>query len=609
MTSRVAAADTVGSRRGATDRPRSAGATDRPRPAGATDRPRSAGATDRPHAPAVSVPAVATEAEPTTQQHGGRLIAARLRAYGVTKLFTLSGGHLFSIYDGCRAEGIDIVDVRHEQSAAFAAEGWAKVTRTPGVCALTAGPGVTNGMSAIASAHQNHSPVLVLGGRAPQFRWGQGSLQEIDHVPFVRPLVKFAATAQDTEEIPALIDEAVRSAITPHSGPTFVDLPLDYVFGEAASADPPGPLPDPASGPGADPREIDRAAALLRESERPVIMAGAGLYWGRGETALRSLAERLRIPVFANGLARGCIPADHELAFSRARRTGLQGTDVAVVIGAPLDFRLGFGGAFAPDAEIVAIDVAEPAQDPPRPVTAELYGALPATLDAVNEAASHPEPLAEREAWIRSLRATEDDARAGEAAELADDRAPLHPMRVYGELIRLLDRDAIVIGDGGDFVSYAGRVIDSYEPGCWLDPGPLGCLGCGPGYALAAKLACPDRQVVLVLGDGAFGFSGMELDTLARHGVAVLAVVGNNGIWALEKHPMEALYGYSVAAELRPGTRYDQIAEALGCHGELVQTPSDLRPALDRALASGRPALVNVLTDPSVAYPRRSNLA
>ena len=185
------------------------------------------------------MPAVATEAQPTTRVHGGRLIAARLKAYGVTKLFTLSGGHLFSIYDGCRAEGIDIVDVRHEQSAAFAAEGWAKVTRTPGVCALTAGPGVTNGMSAIASAAQNHSPMLVLGGRAPQFRWGQGSLQEIDHVPFVRPLVKFAATAQDTEEIPALVDQAMRTAITPHSGPTFLDFPLDYVFGEADAPPPP----------------------------------------------------------------------------------------------------------------------------------------------------------------------------------------------------------------------------------------------------------------------------------------------------------------------------------------------------------------------------------
>jgi acetolactate synthase I/II/III large subunit len=557
------------------------------------------------------VPAVATETQPSTRVHGGRLIAARLKAYGVTKLFTLSGGHLFSIYDGCRAEGIDLVDVRHEQSAAFAAEGWAKVTRTPGVCALTAGPGVTNGMSAIASASQNHSPMLVLAGRAPQFRWGQGSLQEIDHVPFVRPLVKLAATAQETEEIPALVDQAMRTALTPHSGPTFLDFPLDHVFGEADAPDPPPPPPEPwRSGPGAEAREIERAAALLRDAERPVIMAGAGLYWGHGEDALVALAEALRIPVFTNGLARGCIPADHELAFSRARRTGLSGADVALVIGAPLDFRLGFGAAFAPDAEIIAIDAAEPDQAPPREPAAELYGALPATLDSLRTAAGGGvDPKSERETWIASLRAAEEDARAGEAADLADDRSPLHPMRVYGELIGLLDRDAIVVGDGGDFVSYAGRVLDSYQPGCWLDPGPLGCLGCGPGYALAAKLARPERQVVLLLGDGAFGFAGMELDTLARHGVAVLAIVGNNGIWALEKHPMEAVYGYSVVADLRPGTRYDRIAEALGCHAEFVQTPAELRPALDRAMSSGQPALVNVLTDPTVAYPRRSNLA
>jgi acetolactate synthase-1/2/3 large subunit len=467
-------------------------------------------------------------------------------------------------------------------------------------------------MSAIASASQNHSPILVLGGRAPQFRWGQGSLQEIDHVPFVRPLVKLAATAQGTEEIPALIDQAMRTAITPHGGPTFLDFPLDHVFSEADAPEPAPPLPAPWLGPGAESRQIERVGALLRESERPVIMAGAGLYWGRGEAALLALAEQLRIPVFTNGLARGCIPADHELAFSRARRTGLSGADLALVIGAPLDFRLGFGAAFAPDAEIVAIDTAERDQAPPRPLAAELYGALPATLDALVTAAGasgQGEDPSEREAWIRSLRTVEDDARAGEAAELADDRAPLHPMRVYGELIRLLDRDAIVVGDGGDFVSYAGRVLDSYAPGCWLDPGPLGCLGCGPGYALAAKLARPERQVVLLLGDGAFGFAGMELDTLARHGVAVLAVIGNNGIWALEKHPMEAVYGYSVAADLRPETRYDQIADALGCHAELVRRPADLRPALDRALASGSPALVNVLTDPTVAYPRRSNLA
>jgi acetolactate synthase I/II/III large subunit len=278
------------------------------------------------------------------------------------------------------------------------------------------------------------------------------------------------------------------------------------------------------------------------------------------------------------------------------------------VIGAPLDFRLGFGAAFAPDADVVVIDVAEPKRDHPRRVSAELYGALPATLELLRLAASGGS-LSERERWIRSLREIEAARRRAEAPGLADARAPLHPMRIYSELAQLLDRDAIIVGDGGDFVSFAGRLIDSFQPGCWLDPGPFGCLGSGPGYALAAKLAHPDRQVVLLLGDGAFGFAAMEFDTLARHGIPVVAVIGNNGIWALEKHPMESLYGYSVAAELRPATRYDELVRALGCHGELVERPAELRPALERAFASGRPALVNVLTDPSVAYPRTSNLA
>jgi acetolactate synthase-1/2/3 large subunit len=532
--------------------------------------------------------------------HGGRLVARRLKAYGVTKLFTLSGGHLFSIYDGCRAEGIDIVDVRHESAATFAAEGWAKVTREPGVAALTAGPGVTNGMSAIASAQQNHSPVLVLGGRAPAMRWGQGSLQEIDHVPFVRPLVKLAATAGATAEIPGLIDDAWRVMRRDHPGPAFLDFPLDVVFMEAE--EPPVPeIRAPAWGQ-ADAAAVDRALALLRDADRPVIMAGTNLYWGHGETALRELAEAAGIPVFLNGLARGCLPADHPNFFSRARSTALKGADVALVVGVPMDFRLGFGGAFGEETEIVAIDLAEPERAHPRAVAAECYGDIAATLSALAGAGGTDE-------WLAHLRAVEDEKRAAEREQLTDDRAPLHPMRVYGELAAVLDRDAIVVGDGGDFVSYAGRVVDSYNPGCWLDPGPFGCLGSGPGYALAAKLAHPERQVVLLLGDGAFGFSGMEFDTLARHGVNVVGVMGNNGIWALEKHPMEFLYGYSVAAELTPETRYDQVVEALGGHGELVRSPGELRGALKRAFEAAGPALVNVLTDPSVAYPRSANLA
>jgi len=309
-------------------------------------------------------------------------------------------------------------------------------------------------------------------------------------------------------------------------------------------------------------------------------------------------------------MGRGCLAADHELFFSRARGTGLKGADVALVIGVPLDFRLGFGGSFGEETRIVSVDSAPSRLESTRSADPALVGSIAATLDAIRSAAQGAGGSRDRTArWVSELREAEQEKRAAEEADLEDDRAPLHPMRVYKELADVLDRNAIVIGDGGDFVSYAGRVVETYEPGCWMDPGPYGCLGAGPGQAIGAKLAHPDRQVVCLLGDGAFGFSGLEFDTMVRHNIPVVGVMGNNGIWALEKHPMEFLYGYSIAAELRPATRYDEVVSALGGHGELVHNPAELRPALERAFATGKPALVNVLTDPEVVYPRKAVLA
>ncbi len=536
-------------------------------------------------------------------EHGGRIVAKVLKSRGVDHLFTLSGGHLFSIYDGCKEEGIGLVDVRHEQTAAFAAEGIAKATRNVGVAALTAGPGVTNGLSAIAGAQANGSPVCVLGGRAPEMRWGSGSLQEIDHLPFVSPLVKSAETVKDPALIAARTAAALDLAGEAPSGPTFVDYPLDVVFSEAeveVPARPAPPSPGPAEG-------VEEAAALLAAAERPAIMAGSGLYWARGETQLRALAEALGIPVLLNGLGRGCLPADHELAFSRARGTALKGADVALVVGVPMDFRLGFGGSFGEETKIVRVDVAPNELSANRAADVNLVGDVAASLAAIVEGVGGGERRSAP--WLEQLREVEEEKRAAERQELDDSRSPLHPVRVYRELGEVLDRDAIVVGDGGDFVSYAGRFIDTYQPGCWMDPGPFGCLGAGPGQAIGAKVAHPDRQVCLLLGDGAFGFAGMEFDTMARHGLGVVGVMGNNGIWGLEHHPMKFLYGYSVAAELRPETRYDELVESLGCDGVLVRDPGELRPALERAFGSGRPTLVNVLTDPEVAYPRKSNLA
>ncbi len=540
--------------------------------------------------------------------HGGELALAALRPFGVDTLFTLSGGHVFPLYDAAVRDGdVRILDVRHEQTATFAAEGVAKLTRRPGVAVLTAGPGVTNGISAVTTAHFNGSPLVVLGGRAPQARWGSGSLQEFDHVPVLAPITKHAATVTETSEMGREVHDAVLTALTPHRGPVFLDLPLDVVFGEAE-----GEVPG-VGGTGVAPEvvafdvdEVARAAALIAGASRPAVIAGSDVYWGGAWEALRAFVETLRVPTFVNGLGRGCVPADHELAFSRTRGLLKTEADLVVVIGTPLDFRLSFG-SFG-DAQVIhVLDSADGHAEHVVPA-AEPAGDLAAILTALADY-SGLGGLADHEPWIARLRDAEAAAVAADAPLLYGGRdGPIKPTRIYGELRRRLDRDAVVICDGGDFVSYAGKYIESYEPGCWMDPGPYGCLGTGMGYAIAARITHPDRQVVVLLGDGAAGFSLMDADTLVRHQLPVVMVMGNNGIWGLEKHPMQAIYGYDVAADLQPGCRYDQVVTALGGAGEVVERADDIGPALDRAFAAGVPYLVNILTDPADQYPRTSNL-
>ena len=529
--------------------------------------------------------------------HGGDLIAETLRAHGIDRIFTLSGGHIFPVFDGLHTRGMKIIDTRHEQAAAFAAEGHGKLARQPGVAALTAGPGVTNGMSAITSAHFNATPMLVLGGRAPELRWGQGSLQEMDHLPLVSSISKLAETVFETAAIADRTAVALHEASRPRRGPAFLDFPMDILFGRA-EAEIPGPKPHPFSF-----TDDGRVARVIAEAERPVMLIGSDVWAGSAEKAARMFAETQRIPAFMNGMGRGVLPADHELAFSSSRGHAFSRADLVIVAGTPLDFRLGFGN-FG-DAKVVHLMEGNASLAKHVELAAGVSGgSLAPILEGLAGA-----PTRDREEWIGELRATETQKREGFQTELRDDRAPLHPSRVYGELAPRLARDGIVICDGGDFASYAGKYVEVYEPGGWLDPGPYGCLGTAPGYALAAGLLHPGKQIVVLLGDGAAGFGMGDWDTLVRFGIDVTMVCGNNGIWGLEKHPMQFVYGYDVAAELRPETRYDEVMTALGGHGELVRTPDELGPALDKALQTPGPSLVNVLTDPSVAYPRSSNLA
>jgi acetolactate synthase-1/2/3 large subunit len=533
--------------------------------------------------------------------HGGDLALAALRAYGVTEMFTLSGGHVFPLYDAAHRAGFSIHDVRHEQSAVFAAEAVAKLTRRPGLAVLTAGPGVTNGVSGLTSAWFNASPVLVLGGRAPAFRWGAGSLQEIDHVPLVAPVTKHAATVTEVADVAEAVSRALTTALTPHRGPVFLDLPLEVAFGTgeapAPAVTPPGPVE-------ADPDEVTRAAAMIAAARRPVIMAGSDVWAGDAVGALRAAAEALRVPVFTNGMGRGALPPGHPLAFAKARRVALTGADLVVVVGTPLDFRLGFGD-FGGVPVVHVVDAPSQRATHLEPVVSPA-GDLRSILFAWAE---HPGDRADHEPWVEQLRVAEDAARARHAEEMAADTDPIRPGRVYGELRKILAADAVTVGDGGDFVSYAGRYLEPAQPGTWLDPGPYGCLGTGMGYAMGARVAHPDRQVCVLMGDGAAGFSLMDVESLVRQRMPVVIVVGNNGVWGLEKHPMRALYGYDVAADLQPGLRYDEVVRALGGAGETVAKAAELGPALRRAFDAGVPYLVNVLTDPTDVYPRSANLA
>jgi acetolactate synthase-1/2/3 large subunit len=530
--------------------------------------------------------------------HGGQLALAAIRAAGVKELFTLSGGHVFPLYDAAHTEGVPIYDVRHEQSAVFAAEAVAKLQRRPGVAVLTAGPGVTNGISGITSAFFNAAPVLVLGGRAPQFRWGSGSLQEIDHLPLVRSITKHATTVSGTDSIPAAVGEALSASLSGHRGPSFVDFPLEVIFGfgEATVEAPKVGSWQP------DPDAVKAAAGLVAKATRPVVIAGSDVWGGGAEAELREFAESFQVPVYTNGMGRGTVSGP--LAFAKTRSMALKQADLVMVIGTPLDFRLGFGD-FG-DATLIHI-VDEPSQRAAHVSPAvSPAGDLRLVLAGMVRYSGDRDPHAD---WLAKLRDAENAAAAKHAEETAADSDPIKPARVYGELRRVLSADAVTIGDGGDFVSYAGRYLEPTRPGTWLDPGPYGCLGTGMGYAMGSRVTYPDRQVCVLMGDGAAGFSLMDVESLVRQKLPVVIVVGNNGIWGLEKHPMRNLYGYDVAADLQPGLRYDEVVKALGGAGETVSHPSDLRPALERAFASGVPYLVNVLTDPADAYPRSANLA
>jgi acetolactate synthase-1/2/3 large subunit len=528
--------------------------------------------------------------------HGGRLAARALKAAGVDVVFTLSGGHVMGIYDGCLDEGIKVVDVRHEQAAVHAADAWARLhPGRVGVAILTAGPGVTDGVTGVANAWRANSPILVFGGQGPFANLRRGSLQEMDHVAVMRPITKWADACYHTGRIGEYIELAIRTALSGVPGPAFLEIPMDVLHGpvDLAAVGVPA-FRDYRVAATAPAAVVDAAAELVAGAQRPMVMAGTSLKWSDGGAALVRFAEALSIPVFTNGMARGLIPMDHPQFFNRSRKQALAQADLVVLAGTPLDFRMRFGGSIPADATVVQLDLDETLIGQNRAADVGLVGHLGHNLDALLEAitaAGKPNFAG----YSAELRAAEDAAAAALASQLGSDEVPIDPLRLCAEIAAAVTDDMIVIGDGGDIVAQVSKVLEVPRNGAWMDPGPLGTLGVGMPFALAAQLAHPDKRVLIVYGDGSFGLNGFEYDTAVRFGLPIVGVVGNDAAWGQMMRPQAMLYGTDrlVATELAR-TRYDLVVAALGGHGEHVTEPGEIGPALARAFASGRPALVNV---------------
>jgi acetolactate synthase-1/2/3 large subunit len=542
---------------------------------------------------------------------GGQLVSAVLADAGVSHVFTLCGGHILPIYDGCVSDGIRVVDVRHEQAAAHAADAYARLTRSIGVALVTAGPGVTDAVTGIANAHAARSPVLLIGGAAPLGLRGRGALQEMEQVALLRPITKGAWSVAETRQIPEVLTTAIRAALAPPAGPVFVEIPVDLLLNVVEDRF--APIPRGylhRTRPAPDPDALVRIERLLAGAERPVIIAGSGVYWDDAAKSLGAVAEAAGSPVIMNGAGRGTVASDHPNACAQARGFALAGADLVLVLGAVLDFRLGYGQSptFAEGAKVVMVDCDARELGRNRALEVGLAADVDLTLRAILEIV--PKATARRvEPWLGAVRACEAEGRR-KLAELAlSDATPVSHYRWAAEIARAVTPETIVVGDGGDVVGCAAKFVPLHRPGQWLDPGPFGCLGVGPPFALTAKLLHPDRRVLLVAGDGAFGLNGMELETAVRFGAPLTCIVGNDGGWGQIRNPQLSFFGEARAvATSLPSTRYDLMTQALGGRGVLITDPAEIGPALARALASDEVWCLNVLLDPA-AYRRTGQVS
>ena len=526
---------------------------------------------------------------------GSELLARALRSQGMDTLFYIMGGPMLETESACIQLGVRAIDTRHEQGAALMAHAYSRVTRRPGVCMGCSGPGMTNLVTGIANAFVDACPLIAVGGSSPRIYLGMEAFQEIDQVAIVRPITKWAERILDARRIPELVATAFRQATTGRPGPVYLDLPGDVLgaqVDEAAVVFPPTWRPAPrALG---DPAAIREAVTLLARAERPLIVGGSGVWWSDGAEAFQALVEAAGIPFYTTPISRGTVPEDHPLAFLNARAKAFAEADVLLAVGTRFNFVLHFGRPprFAADLKVIHVDVNPTELGHNRPVDVPIGGDARAVLEQlVAEARGKLDPR-RYAAWVAKLQTLDAEKQAEMVKLLTTDQVPIHPLRLCKEVREFLRRDAILVVDGQEILNYGRQSIPTFTPGHRLNSGPFGCMGVGLPFGIGAKVARPTTQVVVLHGDGSYGINAMEIDTAVRHRIPVVVVISNNGGWTAD--PLGTKPGRNLGF-----TRYDKAAEALGAHGEFVEKPHEIRPALERARASGKPAVVNVITDPT----------
>lgn len=553
-----------------------------------------------------------TERSATTIS-GGHLVAKALNAEGVDVIFTLCGGHIIDIYDGCVDEGIDVVDVRHEQVAAHAADAYARITRKPGCAVVTAGPGTTDALTGVANAFRAESPMPLIGGQGSLNQHKMGSLQDLPHVDIMSPITKFAATVPDTSRVADMVSMAFRETRNGAFGPSFLEILRDDILDGSVPVEqaiiPEAGRYSASTKSIGDPASIEALAELLARAEKPCVLLGNQVWTSRGTDAAIEFLRTLNIPTYMNGSARGTLPPNDPHHFHLSRRYAFNEADVIIIVGTLFDFRMGYGRRLPKDAIVVQIDMDYGTVGKNRDIDLGLVGDPGAILSAVTQASSGRPRSNDRKAWFDELRAQEDAAYQKRLPRQLSDANPIHPLRLAHEINEFLTEDSIYIGDGGDIVTFSGGVLQPKSPGHWMDPGPLGTLGVGIPFVLGAKYARPDKEVVALFGDGAFSLTGWDFETLVRYNLPFVGIVGNNSSMNQIRYGQEQKYG---ADRGRVGNtlgnvRYDEFARMLGGHGEEVRDPADIAPALQRAHESGKPSLINVWVDPDVYAPGTLN--